>query len=106
MAKVEGRALLTATITVALTESEAEALNAIVSYGDTEFLKVFYEYMGRAYLEPHEAGLRSLFHSIRDGECVHPRCPVDWKNIKTGADPSVQCPLPWLRLRAALEDEK
>lgn len=69
MAKVEGRALLTATITVALTESEAEALNAIVSYGDTEFLKVFYEHMGRAYLEPHEAGLRSLFHSIRDGEC-------------------------------------
>ena len=43
--------------------------------------------------------------SIHDGECVHYRCPVDWKSIKTGADPSIHCPLPWLRLRRAIDDE-
>lgn len=47
------------------TESELRALDALVGYGHEGFLKVFYEKMGRHYLEPHEAGLISLFESIR-----------------------------------------
>lgn len=30
------------------------------------FLEVFYEHMWRAYLKPHEAGLRALFANIKD----------------------------------------
>lgn len=41
------------------------ALEALAGYGSDGFLKVFYQHMGRAYLEPHEVGLRSLFETIR-----------------------------------------
>lgn len=50
--------------TVALTEDELGALEALAGYGADSFLKVFYEKMGRVYLGPHEKGLRSLFDSI------------------------------------------
>jgi hypothetical protein len=39
-----------------------------------------------------------------DGECIHLQCPVNWKEIQGGADPSLQCPLPWQRSRD--EDEE
>lgn len=55
---VSARAVLT------LDEKEICALDALVGYGIDPFLKVFYEKMGRAYLEPHEAGLRSLFETV------------------------------------------
>jgi hypothetical protein len=38
--------------------------------------------------------------SIRDGECVHPRCPNGGMQ-----DIPKACPLPWLRLERAREDE-
>jgi len=37
-----------------LTESEAEALNALVIYGHKNFLEVFYERLGKAYMQPFE----------------------------------------------------
>lgn len=49
-----------------LSESEMRALDALVGYGTQPFLDVFYEKMGRNYLEPHEAGLRALFSSVTD----------------------------------------
>jgi len=49
-----------------LNESEARAMDALVGYGVEEFLKVFYKHMGRAYMEPHEAGLRTFFKSFRE----------------------------------------
>lgn len=52
-------------ITIKLTESEARALYAITTYGDDAFLKQFYAHLGQHYLKPHEAGLRSLFASIK-----------------------------------------
>lgn len=61
MAKIEGRPKVTMTVSIALTEEEACALDALAGYGVDEFLRIFYEKMGRAYLQPHEAGLRSLF---------------------------------------------
>lgn len=69
MAVIEGRAQLAATVTIALTESEAGALAALTAYGVDPFLKSFYEHMGESVLRPYEDGLRSLFKSIRDGEC-------------------------------------
>ena len=48
-----------------INEQEMRALDALVGYGSDEFIKVFYEKLGRAYMEPHEKGLRSLFEAIR-----------------------------------------
>lgn len=47
-----------------LNAAEAEALHALTVYGITGFLEVFYDRMGKTYLKPHEAGLRSLFQTI------------------------------------------
>lgn len=48
-----------------LNESEVRALDALAGYGADGFLEVFYKHMGKAYMLPHEAGLRSLFNTIR-----------------------------------------
>ena len=47
-----------------LNETEARALDALVGYGIDPFLKTFYEKLGRAYLGPHEQGLRNLFTQV------------------------------------------
>ena len=52
-------------ISLKLTEPEMRALEALAGYGSDSFLKVFYQQMGRAYIGPHEAGLRSLFETIK-----------------------------------------
>jgi hypothetical protein len=48
-----------------LTESEARALDALACYGTDEFIDFFYKHMGKSYLSPHEAGLRSLFDKVK-----------------------------------------
>jgi hypothetical protein len=52
-------------IILELDEAEARALDGIFGYNVESFLKVFYERMGRAYVEPYEAGVRSLHKTIR-----------------------------------------
>lgn len=52
-------------VKLTLAESEARALDALVGYGTDEFLACFYKHMGKAYLSPHEHGLRSLFAAIK-----------------------------------------
>lgn len=68
MAKIGCKPTIAATITLHLSEAEAGALDALAGYGVDAFLKVFYEHMGKAYLGPYEAGLRSLFDSVQHGE--------------------------------------
>lgn len=51
--------------TITLNESEIRALDALVGYGDDGFLKLFYEKLGRAYMKPHEDGLRSFMATVR-----------------------------------------
>lgn len=51
-------------VNLKLTMVEVQALEALAGYGIESFLKVFYEQMGKHYLEPHEQGLRSLFKAI------------------------------------------
>ena len=52
-------------VSIKLTEAEIRALEALAGYGTEPFLKVFYAQMGKAYLQPYEDGLRSLFDTIR-----------------------------------------
>lgn len=66
MAKIQGRPSVVLTATLVLTKHELGALEALAGYGTDEFLKIFYEHMGKHYLRPHEAGLRSLFESVRE----------------------------------------
>lgn len=53
------------TVTLVLDEAEVRALDGIFGYNVEHFLKVFYERMGKAYVQPHEAGVRSLHQTIR-----------------------------------------
>ena len=51
--------------TLELDEEELRALDALAGYGIKPFLEVFYKSLGKAYLQPHEDGLRRLFETIR-----------------------------------------
>lgn len=53
------------TATLELDEGQLKALNAMVGYGDNAFLKAFYVKLGKAYMQPFERDLRSLFANIR-----------------------------------------
>lgn len=64
MATITPNAKLEVTATFIFSEQELRALDALVGYGTDPFLEVFYKHLGRAYMQPHEAGLRSLFNSI------------------------------------------
>ncbi len=66
MAELNSKPVVKVEIILKLTESEARALEAIQGYGADAFLDFFYKCLGRAYLEPHEAGLRSLFTSVKE----------------------------------------
>ena len=50
--------------TIELSEVEMRALEALIGYGVQPFLDVFYQHMGKHYLRPHEAGIRSLFKTV------------------------------------------
>lgn len=52
-------------INLELTEVEARALDGLVGYGFDAFKKVFYEKLGEHYMKPHEAGLKTLFDSVK-----------------------------------------
>lgn len=70
MAKIVSRPNLEITVCFTVDEAEARALDALAGYGDDAFIKVFYEKLGKAYMEEHEAGLRSFLKSVRS--CVRP----------------------------------
>lgn len=63
--KARPNVAVTFKVTMELTESEARALDALAGYGTDEFLKVFYQHLGKAYLSPYEHGLRTLFDSVK-----------------------------------------
>jgi len=65
MAEIEQRPTITLEATLRITEAEVRALDALVGYGDDAFVKVFYEHLGKSYMQPHEAGLRLFFKSVR-----------------------------------------
>lgn len=65
MAEIVQRPKVEVTATMQFSEAELRALDALVCYGSDAFIKVFYEHMGKHYMKPHEAGLRTLFESVR-----------------------------------------
>ena len=69
--KAELKPSISANISFVLTEPEARALEAMVGYGVDNFLEVFYEHLGRSYLEKHETGLRALFSGV--GKIIPPQ---------------------------------
>jgi hypothetical protein len=66
MAEIIGHPKVELMVTLALTETEARAFEALAGYGDDNFIKAFYERLGEHYLRPHEKGLRSLFKSVQN----------------------------------------
>lgn len=50
--------------TISLNASEIKALDALAGHGVDNFIALFYKNMGRAYLEPHEAGLRTFLKAV------------------------------------------
>lgn len=65
MSKIKSQAFVQVKIQLELTEIEAQALIAIAGYGSKSFLEVFYKFLGKHYLSPHEKGVVSLFETIR-----------------------------------------
>lgn len=65
MAEIVQKPRVEVSATMQFNEAELRALDALVGYGADAFLKVFYEKLGKAYMQPHEAGLRTLFESVR-----------------------------------------
>lgn len=65
MADLKARVELKFELTLKLNEAEAYALDAIAGYGDDAFISVFYEKLGRAYLQPYVGALRGLLSAIR-----------------------------------------
>lgn len=51
--------------TISLNEGDLRALDAMAGYGIEPFLKVFYEKLGKHYMQPYEANLRTLFKTIK-----------------------------------------
>jgi hypothetical protein len=64
MAKVIGKPTVSLNLWLEINEAEAHALDALTGYNIDEFIAVFKEKLGRAYLEPHEDALRSLFEYL------------------------------------------
>jgi len=65
MAKFQPRPVVTFTANLTLDEVELRALIDLAGYGVDEFIKAFYEKLGKAYMEKHEAGLRSFLQTCR-----------------------------------------
>jgi hypothetical protein len=66
MSKTIIRPIVTFTGAITLNESEMRALHAMASYGADNFLRAFYEKLGRTYVEPYEHGVRGLFQEINE----------------------------------------
>lgn len=66
MAELVSTPTLKLNVQIELDYHECAALDALSGYNIDEFLKTFYEKMGKHYLQPHEKGLRRLFKSVRE----------------------------------------
>ena len=65
MAKFKTYPTFDFTATITLNAAEAKAFDALIGYGPKGFLEVFKKHLGASYMEGNEAGLISLFESMR-----------------------------------------
>ena len=64
MANVISTSKINVSATLVLDEPEIRMLIELVGYGVKPFLKGYYKILGKSYLEPHEAAVKSFFNSI------------------------------------------
>ena len=64
MAKAITKPEVTVRIQIEIDEVEAAALIDLAGYGVDAFIEAFYEKLGKAYLQKHEAGLRTFLSTI------------------------------------------
>lgn len=81
MAQVKASSTVKLSVTLVLTEEEAIALNEMTKYGIDSFLKGYYNFLGRHYMQPHEEGMRSLFKTIDAELSPHLRRIADAREI-------------------------
>jgi len=62
--EVKSQSNIEFSMTFTVSESEARALDALVGYGFKPFIEVFYERLGKSFMQPHEKGLKSLFETV------------------------------------------
>ena len=65
MASITPKPTINVDVQFVIDEVEARALDAMAEYGDDAFVEVFYEKLGKAYMQKHEQGLRRFLNSIR-----------------------------------------
>lgn len=65
MGKTKSLGIVTVNISLELTETEARALDAMTKYGHKSFLEGVYTKLGKSYMQPYEAGVISLFETIK-----------------------------------------
>jgi hypothetical protein len=65
MAQIVEQPLVTVSAKFTVTEGELRALDALAGYGDEAFIKMFYDKMGKSYLQPYEKDLREFLRSVR-----------------------------------------
>lgn len=58
--KLEARPTVALEVAIRLTEAEVGALDALAGYGVDQFIEHFYTFLGKAYMEKYEGGLRSF----------------------------------------------
>lgn len=66
MAKIVELPLVTVTAKFTVTEGELRALDALAGYGDTAFIKMFYDKLGKSYMQPYEKDLREFLQTVRE----------------------------------------
>lgn len=66
MAKITSSATLDIKVVFTINEEEARALDALAGYGDDEFIKMFYDNLGKSYMKPYENGMREFLKTIRE----------------------------------------
>lgn len=94
MAAIVQRPAVEVSATMEFSEVELRALDALVGYGFDGFIKVFYEKMGKHYMQPHEAGMRSVFKSISSSVPDILSRADDARSVFTGERIAVRKPTP------------
>lgn len=65
MANVKATTTMQMFVTFTVSEDEARALVELTGYGEEQFIKAFYEKLGKTYMEKHEQGLRTFIRTVK-----------------------------------------
>jgi len=63
--RLRSQAQVNSSVLIELTGVEIRALHVLTEYGTQPFLEAFYKVMGKTFLQPHAAGIESLFDTIQ-----------------------------------------